>query len=419
MKYFIIICGICFIALVACTGQGEDAKNENITGDNSMMFSIDGVAYPLRFANFQRNSLVTVDIKPRWKFLWAKNYAETDPNIILAPYSIQIRENSIGVSSNAEMLVYDASGAYKYKEGISTAAPVVFGRNAMAFVRESLLLKYQDYNREILRDHGSISHLDEYSYALLFKPSLEQILSVVQFTGGPHRKPMTFRACLSNLEDDSFDWIYEGEGVLDHAALSKDGSRIVIIQGDEVISINAQSGERTEPYKIDLENAIVASLDINDNLIIFGENIEIIGDEEDENAEEKSHRFLKGFSPTGEELWSVELNNPSINQPPVCGGSGEVYVIDNRMVNCHKDGELLWQYILKSSAETWLTVTKNDYIIVLNGNFLTILNSDGVKQYEDMFCKTDETFETPVAVDKSGRLYVAGNRNLYCFETID
>jgi hypothetical protein len=384
-----------------------------------MILSVEGVAYPMRFANYQRNSFVSVEIRPRWKPLWSKSYAEASERLIMAPFSIQIRENLIGVSSHSDMLVYDNSGVFKYQEGISSAAPVVFGRSAMAFLQGSLILKYQEYDQEILRDYGSLSKLNQYSFALLFKPGIEQILSVVQFTGGPHRKPPSFRACISILEDNSFVWRYDDEGIVDHAALTNDDGKMILIRGDDVYLINTENGEKSEPFKTGLDKAITASLDIKDNLIVLGENVKESEDEEDEDAEDESEKFLKVFSPDGDELWNIELRDPGVNQPPVCGSGGEIYIVDSRLLNCFKNGELQWQYLLKSSAETWLTTTQNGYIIALNGSFLTILDANGEKQYEDLFTKTDESFEAPVAVDANGRLYVAGNKKLYCFETHD
>jgi hypothetical protein len=407
MKYFIVICAICLIVLTCCQCRSEEAENEKDIGENSMMFSIEGVAYPTLFANYQRNSFVRVDVKPRWQLVWSKNYAAAKPDLNISPYSVQIKDNTVGISGVSEMLLYDTSGSFRQLEQASGAVPVVFGRLAMAFVKPSLILKYMNYQLETLRENGSLPGLKDYAHAVLFKPGKDDILSVVQYSGGPRRKPPVYTAARMLLDNDSFIWKYKEEGTIDHALLSNDETRMVLIQGDQVTVINNEDGKKSEPFQTQIKNPTIASLDLKDNLVILGAN----------ELPESVEYLLEVISLDGNDLWRIRLNDPALNQLPVCGGGGEVYVIDSRMLNCFKDGEIQWQYLLKSGAGTWVTVTQNNYIIVLNGNFLTILDGDGVKQYEDMFTKTDETFNAPVAVDGSGRLYVAGNKTLYCFET--
>ena len=61
-------------ALIIFYGAGSCKNME--AKDSKMAFETKDVAYPVRFANFQRNSNVPVMMKSRWNPVWFKKYSD-------------------------------------------------------------------------------------------------------------------------------------------------------------------------------------------------------------------------------------------------------------------------------------------------------------------------------------------------------
>jgi len=405
----IFFCVFYITAFILYSGGIAGSQEGKNTEEPTMIFDFDNVACPIRFVNFQRNSLLTTEAKARWRFLWSKSYTDVDPNLLPMPFAVVTAGNYVGVKSASKVIVYDSSGAFQFLRGTANLTPVIFGQRALAFVHPSYQLRYQEYNGEPLGHVGVIPKLKNWFGAVLLKPSREEVLAVIQYTGGPRREPKYFHAYKFNIKNGSLIWDVKSNGIVSQALLTKDGGKLILAHAYEMLILNTADGEIAHSFKTGYDYTVNSSLDGDDNILAWLENTE----------EEDEQRILKAFSPDGEELWIYTPIKPQVKQPPACGSNGEVYIVDARFVKCLENGELKWQYLLKSSAETWLTITQNGYIIALNGSFLTILDANGEKQYEDLFTKTDESFEAPVAVDANGRLYVAGNKKFYCFKTID
>jgi hypothetical protein len=115
-------------------------------------------------------------------------------------------------------------------------------------------------------------------------------------------------------------------------------------------------------------------------------------------------------------VWSYQLAAPKLNQPPVCGTDGKVYIVDDGWLKCLQTGEPLWMAALELGPLVWLTSTGNDKVVALTGNRLSLISADGGLQFSVEVTDKGDTFNVPVAIDKLGRLIVAGSKSLYCFE---
>jgi outer membrane protein assembly factor BamB len=371
-----------------------------------MAFELKGVAYPVRFANFQRNSRVLAKVKPEWNLSWKKEYAAIDEEFLLIPHSVLIRDNRVGVISTSEILIFDEKGEFKHFEGIGENTPVVFGRKAVAFIGPSYILNYFDYDWHAVRDEGIVPNVEEWGVSLLFKPSLEEILGVAQFTGGPQREPEHYYAYRYSLVDEDFPWDIDEEGSLAQAFLSNDGKKLILIQEENILIIDADNGKTLKKSEMEPGIILTASLDPADNLIVLFEG------EEDEGGIE-----LRAYSLSGEKLWSLPTLEPQEEQPPACGGDGRIYVVDARHLKCIINGEVAWARLLKSDDQTWVTITEDNHALALNGPFLCLYDPAGEKIFERLVTKDEEeSFDAPVSIDDEGRIFVAGNNCLYCFQ---
>ncbi len=377
-----------------------------------MAFETKDVAYPVRFANFQRNSNVPVMMKSRWNPVWFKKYSDINIDYSFIPYNVLVRDNLVGVRYDAEMLLFNSQGNMVYQMPLSASGSVVLGKTAMAYLVMTHQINYRDYEFNLIENIGTLPELNEWSYELLMCPTFEDILAVVQFTGGPQYEPRKYYIykLLPNKRD--VDWFHEFDGVANHALLTNDENNIILVNRNNVSIFNTDSGENTGSFKINFDDTIepdvpsIASLDKNDNLVILADRI----------VDEKTDKYLAVYSPDGKELWSFKLNEPNLNQPPACDNDGRIFIIDGLQLHCLKDGEIDWTAILKPAERNWITITSDNHAVVINGSLLALFAPNGEKLFERLITKTDDQFYAPPALDKDGHIFVAGQKALYCFE---
>ncbi len=401
LKHFVFI-----PVLAVCLFCGAGSRDVMETKESIMAFEINNVAYPVSFANFQRNSNVPIEMKSKWKPVWAKEYTEINEEIVVSPYMVYVSNGLIGVRCESEMFVYDTLGNVRYQMPLSGSAGVVFGDTALAYFLPSHQLIFQDYEFNFIGDAAVIPELDEWGYELLMKPTLDNILAVVQFSGGPMREPKKYFVYDFNRKQRVVNWFNEYDEMVNLALLSNNDKTIILIKLNEIILINAEDGQTINSFKLDIDFPLTASLDKNDNLIVLAEK----------TVDKKTSKSLIAYSLDGKELWSLPLNDPGDLQPPACDNDGRIYIIDGLQLLCLKEGEIDWTAILKPAERNWLTITADNFAVVINGSLLALFDPNGEKIFERLITKTDEKFYAPPALDKEGHIFVAGQKALYCFE---
>lgn len=394
------------LVLTVCLYCGPGSSDVMETKESIMAFELKNVSYPVSFANFQRNSKVPVEMKSKWKPLWVKAYTEINAELIVSPFMVYVSNGFIGVRCESVMFVYDALGNMKYQMPLSGSAGIVFGDSALAYFLPSQQLVFQDYEFNNIGEAGVIPELDEWGYELLMRPTLDNILAVVQFSGGPMREPKKYYIYDFDRKQRRVNWFFEYDGMLNFALLSNNKKTIILIKFNEIILINAKDGQPVNSFKLDIDFPLTASLDKNDNLIVLAEK----------TVDKNSIKSLMAFSLEGKELWSLPLNEPGGLQPPACDTDGRIYIVDGLQLLCIKEGEIDWTAILKPAEKNWITITADNHAVVINGNLLALFDPKGEKLFERLITKTDETFSAPPALDKSGHIFVAGQKALYCFE---
>ncbi len=392
------------IACVSCKNADVDAKTD--IKEQSKMFDTDGVSYPVRFANYQRNSFVPAEIGGTGRVAWSKNYFEIDETLLLIPRSVQVSGGFLGVISTNDLLVFSVDGEFRFGVETGENKPVVLGSGAVAYTKPSYQLEYRDFDGKMILESRGFPGLKDYCRLHLLKPSGVDFLAAVEFSGGPERLPAEYDVYKIGLEESIPPWSFCGEGVLDHVLLDQNGTALIVIQGADVTLLDTADGKKKGSFTVGMDEILSASLDLENNLLLVGS----------EDRGGPSGPVLKVIDPGGEERSSYRLVKPAVHQPPACGTGERIYVVDAMHVKCLAEGETAWSFSLRSGQPAWLTVTAENRLICLNGGFLSIYDSAGELIFDTVLADGGETFDAPAAPDLNGRLYIAGGEKLYCVE---
>jgi outer membrane protein assembly factor BamB len=375
----------------------------------SRMFDFTGVANPMLYNNYQRNSFVPLPMKAAGKLLWTKAYKEVDPDSWLTPKALLLHSTHLGVKSNAELWLFETNGTFKRSYAAYGPAPALFGKGGIAYVRPCRLMDYLDYDGKVLTQDISID--GEWTVAKLLRPSWDEILGVMQFTGGPQRLPREFSIGRQQIGKSREVWGEDDKGTIDHAFLTKDEKTIVIVMGENVSCLDAATGKKTTAFKTGMAEPRIAAIDCAGNLICGGMVVK-----------EKIDRWaLLAMALDGSPRWECELAHPLFAvdsflypQPPACGNDGRVYIVDDGFLKCIIGGTEKWRAPVIGALQSLLTVAADNSIILLNGPRIQVLNGNGEERFSTIV--PDESFEAPAVIDEKGNVYVAGSKALYCFE---
>ncbi|MCU0638763.1 MAG: hypothetical protein MUF59_02690 [Candidatus Krumholzibacteria bacterium] len=371
-----------------------------------MTFSIKECGYPVEFANYQRNSHVLAAARTQWETAWSKSFSEVDPELLVSPRAVLAGDSIVAAKTASELFVYTASGKFKFMEALRNPTPVVLGAGAMAWFNEAQGLVYEDYNQRKLRPAEPVPGFDEWAYALLIKPAKDDLLAVIQNAGIRGQREKKFYIYDFTRGRLTKKWFHEFPGIVNHALLTADEKTLIVIVGEEATLYDVDSGKGIASFKTGLVKPFTASIDLKGDLVVTGVA-------EDAPSAKK---FCRAYSPAGEALWSIELVNPLLVQPPVCGEEGYFYYFDNRCLICSVDGIVKWSTPPLFGDSACMTATGGNRLLVLDGALLTLFDPAGEKIFKSVVSKEEETFTVPPAVAADGAIYVMSDKNLYRLE---
>lgn len=371
------------------------------------MFDIQGIEYPMQYANYQRNSRVPVSTTAAGKLKWTQAFSDANENFQLTPRAVLINGTVVGVLSTDNLLLYDTGGAYDEMVPLGTATPVIFGGKAIAYLEPAFLLNYRDYHKKQILESGEFPAVDQWAYALLLKPGPLDFLAVVQSTGGPHpAPPPEFDIFRKEIKKSRMELHQNGNGTLKAALLTTDSQHLVTVLGKTVQLWDAARITPASQFDLDFDTIESVSLSPDNALVIVGHGAMNKGD----------RPYLAVYGPDGKQKWLYLLRGPQTAFPPVCGGKGQVYIVAENKLQCIAAGKLLWACPLDGSGDVLMTVTANDDVLMVRKNRLTRVDVSGNAQFSIEITEAAEYFDAPPSVDASGRIYVASDKNLYCFE---
>jgi outer membrane protein assembly factor BamB len=178
------------------------------------------------------------------------------------------------------------------------------------------------------------------------------------------------------------------------------------VRNDHVEIYKVDNGAKTASFETGFARTLVGSLDQEGRLVLIGQG-------EDEAA---GYSELKVFDPEGKLLWSMALQEREFKQPPVCGSDGMVYLINMNAVQAIRDSNVVWQNSTVNGAPLWLTAAGNGEVVAVESEGVTVFAADGSRRIDIPAGDVEDQFVTPAAIDSAGRILVAGEKALYCFD---
>jgi hypothetical protein len=305
--------------------------------------------------------------------------------------------------TSTQLLVFDAQGSPRYH----LSGPAIFGESAIAFVLPSRLMNYQDYEQKMLSEALPIPGYQDWTSLKLLIPRWDEILAAVSFGGGPQRRPRWSFIALREVGESLSKWSILGDGFIDHVLASKDEKNLFVLQDETVKVINTLDGNELTHFVMKLQRGETASLDHADNLVVVGKDV---------GEDAQTGYMLKTYSKEGKLLNQSPLSKPHTNQPPACGTNGHIFLVDGDQVKCIQNGCELWEYPLAGVEDSWITVTKDNAVLVVNSGILHFIDSKGGLIFKKILTLDKESFTAPASVGENGNIYVASDKHLYCLK---
>jgi hypothetical protein len=390
-------------ALCMCLGGTE--MNDS-TG--TVLFVPATSGYVMQWANSQRDSNVPFELRGSGHLQWKLPYDSFGASDRITPLFVLAADGHIAVQAQDYLMLAGADGKAGARIGINGLFPVVVGNNAFAYEDFSDQLAYQTYDGTYLVEGHQVPLMKERTYLPLLEPFGDGAVCAVQYMGGfeDPADPARFYACRFKLGTAFWEWMVQDIGYLITALLTPDGSQLVIVRNDHVEIYKVDNGAKTASFETGFARTLVGSLDQEGRLVLIGQG-------EDEAA---GYSELKVFDPEGKLLWSMALQEREFKQPPVCGSDGMVYLINMNAVQAIRDSNVVWQNSTVNGAPLWLTAAGNGEVVAVESEGVTVFAADGSRRIDIPAGDVEDQFVTPAAIDSAGRILVAGEKALYCFD---
>ena len=366
------------------------------------MFDTKGVCYPVRFADYQRNSFVPLEPRVAGTLAWSKGWFEINPRLQIIPQDLLLSGRYVGIRAGTVLLLLDDRGTFVRSAAIGENTPVVFGGKTFACLNQSFLLEYTDFDGTPRLEMKEFPAMGAFTRLILFRPTENDFLAATHFTGGPRRETPHFSIYRMKIEEVDRQWSYGGDGGLDQVLLTSDEKTLVMVRENQVTTFNAENGAITGGFETGYTDLLSASLDLEDNAVMIGRT-------------DSGGWALKKTDLTGWEIWEHNLSGPKSFQPPACGPDDRVYVADGIKVICLAGGKTLWEKIFPG-GHPLITIGAGNAAVVLDGGTLYVLDAAGETSARLALTESGETFEAAPVIDAGGRIFVAGAERLYCVE---
>jgi len=200
-------------------------------------------------------------------------------------------------------------------------------------------------------------------------------------------------------------WIKEYEGQAMPGLIAGDGAEVVCIDDqNQVISLDLKSGEEKNRFVIEDATVGPASLDRENNLLIF-----VIDEEE--------NLWLRKYNLAGALQWKYLLTagGEFPHQPPAIDGNNRVYCIIGRTLQVIDNGQQAWTQQVPAASIQYLTVLGDNSVVVVGGIEIDQFDAEG-KELLGIELEDGAVITAPPVAGNDGRLYLGTKKGIYCLE---
>lgn len=386
------------------------AKKTSITQEGKHKMTQSIIINGKRYANWQNSSFLPVSGNLKGNELWnsspAKQYSDDSPYLLCLGNSTLISAYIKGINARNSH-TGDLNWAKEFinlcdfvldTEGIWVASP------GDAFYKISL--------QNIKINEVKIVLFSDYPKLLYLQPDKDNYLYVYNRYPSSFDKPELddgFTITNLNVNQRKIDYEYYTKTIATWFTLSNDNKNCYIATAYLLYSFPLSIKSDKDINKIDFPFIISISVYSDGNLIVCQDT------DKNKKIPTPQNKRILSLSPQGKINWEVPINEFSKSgQPPAFAPGGNIYYCAGNTLLCIKEGKIEWEYELTTGiTEIYLTVLKDQSVLVAALNMLSYISSDGklIKSVVNPFVITCR----PI-MDTEGKIYIAGKQGIRCLE---
>ena len=317
-------------------------------------------------------------------------------------------ENLIIVEGMKQLFAFTKEGRSLWQRAKWSGTPVVLREGLLFYTSPAQKNEMQavDLNNVIKFQDFRIPNVGEQSYLVLFEPIKNGLIAQVQYPDIPERGGRAFIAYKIRKGGLSYDWSkrYDNEESPILPVICEGRKILLTATRKEVITFDIDGKQRDpEPFtRFPLP---------------FGKTTMWVSCGQDKNLYwsgiDGRSTVIAATDVSGKEQWRwlTEVRPPGPVTPPIITPE-MVYLMSRKRLSALKNGKHLWSFEAKTGNFSSGTALADGSILVVAGNKLHRLDSEGKSLFE---ATVNEPFATYPVIDSDGNIYVASKETLYAF----
>jgi hypothetical protein len=365
--------------------------------------------YTQLFANSCNNNSVKSSVNSNGEVNWSTEIFQNDDMMEDIGFTLTANNIVFIVSVNS-IRAFDNKGNFKWKREIYPKTPVVIRENKLFFTSDERKTRMQaiDFENKIVLDDFLIPEITQSSFLVLFEPIENGLIAQVQYQPLPDEGEKSFIIYRIHTEGMDMEWEknYYDETSKVIPIVSIDRSKLVTSTRSKALVFNTKNTvNEVEPiseFELPLkENTMWLSANDNFDLFWLGS--------------EGGATKLISTDTQGNENWFWQskkffFENESVPITPPVISNNLTFVLTQKNLFAIKGSKSEWEFNAEDGNFSFATALDNDTILLVKGNQLYYLNSQGEVVFNRKF--EDDILAAPV-VDEDGIIYLVTNKMLF------
>ncbi|MBT8439513.1 MAG: hypothetical protein KJO91_07275 [Gammaproteobacteria bacterium] len=364
--------------------------------------------YAQLFASACNNSYVDLASEALGRIAWEKRISgdgveQTETRLLLSS------ANTVLVVDDEIIYALDGAGKSLWSKEKWRNTPVVIRNEAIYHTSpaDKTIMEAVDFKNNLQVKDFWIPDTGKYSSLVLFEPSREGLVAQVQYMPTPVEGEKSFIVYSVKQDGLGYEWSrsFDEEVSVAMPVFNPISGLLVTTTQKEVLILDVGSGGA--------ENVSVR----NFPLPYSGEKLWLSCDDRNYLYWAGSDKKSTGLTVTdlsGKEIWQfiTDLRPADMTMPPIVG-SDHVYLLHRKMLTAISNGIRQWTFKAKTEEFRSATALSDGTILVVEGNILYRLESNGEILFQ---VELPEKLITPPVLDAAGNIYVAGRKTVFSIQ---